>query len=777
MDNAKLLDKKSRTVSVSTRMRWINVSSVSLILLIGLLCGLESTNAYEILTHMKITEKAINQSKNYQSFKSVFGIYGNYSIIEGSKEEDNSFDIPPVRARHHFYDPTNGNGLVSPLCSFFLGGCIPSLTWGYDHPNNDFSWTKAREEMYIGLTGKNFNEVAVAPTEEQRKEYSQKMFRSVGQVMHLVQDLAQPAHVRNDAHPPIGLYLAGDLYEKYTLEKYRDSWTTDYPTVNLSQFSSYWNAPQGLAFFTNKNFISQDTNFDNFDQSGHLYYNEPLPAGFVTKTETIQDQFGNNIQVQVDYVRNVIQDPFTGDTINNDQLSAFSVFDFEAQEFIGRRVYSVNDNTMESAANILVRRAVGYSAGLLDYFFRGNLRMIPVPGGGIRFQNVNTETMSYYIDPTTGNWIGRISVYYDNASGRQFLTSYDLPGPLAQNELTPVISFSPPTDNIKPGKYIVVFRGKLGEEEGAIVVASSPKIYYVSTRMDQSNVYRDKIYRVEMDGSNPILVHDNQDPNVTLGFLAPSPDGLKLAFVASSATPSLNPTIYIRDLVTGTVTPFTDGESPSWSPDGTKIVFHRETGQSLPFANHEIFEREVASGAETQLTFRTDPMGGGFNNGPAWSPDGNKIAIYKFRVTADPLTENCGNSQIVYLINTLGNWLEPLSCTTVSLGQTVDKVPSWSGRGNEIVFQRRFPGKNFYETYKVDVATKVQTKLTDSNGMNFNELNPVLSPDGQVIAVGSERDGDFDIWLVDANGGGYLTNLTNASNTGVDGWPAFGWAP
>ncbi|HET6370927.1 MAG TPA: hypothetical protein VFG95_07000, partial [Nitrospiria bacterium] len=120
---------------------------------------------------------------------------------------------------------------------------------------------------------------------------------------------------------------------------------------------------------------------------------------------------------------------------------------------------------------------------------------------------------------------------------------------------------------------------------------------------------------------------------------------------------------------------------------------------------------------------------------------------------------------------------EPVSCTPVTMGQTMDRAPSWSRSGSEIAYQRRLPGMNFYEVYKVDAATKVQTKLTDSNGMNFEELNPVLSPDGQVIAVASDRDGDFDIWLVDANGGGYLSNLTDSSNSGIDSWPAFGFAP
>jgi len=487
--------------------------------------------------------------------------------------------------------------------------------------------------------------------------------------------------------------------------------------------------------------------------------------------------------VQVDYGGNTYQDPITGEMIANDQLTAFSVFDFKFREILSKPVFSVNKFTVESAANILVRRAVGYAAGMLDYFFRGDLRVFSV-SGGIKVQNASTETMASYNDPNTGTSIGKIEVYYDNASGRQFLTSYNLPEPLTDGTFTPVISFTPPTDNIRPGKYIVVFRGKLGQEDGAVIVAKSPYIYYVSYRPDDDNIYRYKIYRMEMDGSNPTVVYDNQDPNIAIGFLAPSPDGSKLAFAVYSPPETLFPTIYLRDMASRTVTPLTTGEQPSWSPNGKQIVFQRETGLFLSNnqRDHEIFKRDIDSGIETQLTSVPDPMNGGSNDGPAWSPDGTKIAIYKNRSSiwssdGDPPTDDCINTQLIYLITTSGNWIEPLSCEPLStVGVMADTLHSWSSDGTQIVFQRRSvnPQKSFREIYKVNVQTKVQTKLTDSDGTNFNELSPVWSPDGRVIAVASDRDGDLDIWLIDPNGGGYQTNLTG-SQPGTNFGPAFGW--
>ena len=102
----------------------------------------------------------------------------------------------------------------------------------------------------------------------------------------------------------------------------------------------------------------------------------------------------------------------------------------------------------------------------------------------------------------------------------------------------------------------------------------------------------------------------------------------------------------------------------------------------------------------------------------------------------------------------------------------MDFAPSWSPDGKEITFTRRRVNQ-FNQLYKVNIDTKAITKLTDSTGATYDELTPSWSPDGNSIAIGSKRDGDFDIWLVDPNGGGYKTNITD-SNPDIDGYPACG---
>ena len=450
--------------------------------------------AYEINTHIKITEQAITQTANDDSFVANFRLNANQaksSIKNGSNHEDDLF--PLLRPRHHFYDPVTGAGLN--LNGFSVGKS--SLSWGFKDDTfllgNSYSWTEARDYMYNGFT---------ANSDSIRDLNFQKMFRSVGQVMHLVQDLATPAHVRNDSHIKLPNSLVRDLYENYALTHYQASWGTGYPTVSLDNFSDPWISSSGLSFFTNQNFISQDTNFFILNSTVQTLYPSPRLDRFTSKTEFLNIYNGTAFPIEVDCGGNTIQDLNTGETIINDKLTAYSVFDFEAQQILGERVFSINDYTMESAANILIRRAVGYSAGLLDYFFRGKMRVFGTRSGLV-VQNASDEVMSFYDDPVTGEPIGSIEIYYDNVSGqRQLLATYDLPGPIDPNQGTPVIPFIRPSDNDVPDQYMVVFRGKLGAEEGAVIGQIFQRgIYYVGTE----NAIQ-KIYRINLDGSNRTLI-------------------------------------------------------------------------------------------------------------------------------------------------------------------------------------------------------------------------------------------------------------------------------
>ena len=109
---------------------------------------------------------------------------------------------------------------------------------------------------------------------------------------------------------------------------------------------------------------------------------------------------------------------------------------------------------------------------------------------------------------------------------------------------------------------------------------------------------------------------DNVSPAV-------SPDGRRIAF-ASARDGNLE--LYIMDVDGGNVRRLTESEdfaenAPSWSPDGSRIVFHRAEGVS------DILGGDVwtmAADGSDQRLLAGDPEGGTLRH-PRWSPEGSQI--------------------------------------------------------------------------------------------------------------------------------------------------------
>jgi len=76
-----------------------------------------------------------------------------------------------------------------------------------------------------------------------------------------------------------------------------------------------------------------------------------------------------------------------------------------------------------------------------------------------------------------------------------------------------------------------------------------------------------------------------------------------------------------------------------------------------------------------------------------------------------------------------------------------DDSPSWSPDGRKITFRTLRDGN--FEIYMMDADGSNPIRLTDdpaSDGL------PAWSPDGTKIAFQSDRDGNFEIYVMDADG-------------------------
>ena len=195
-----------------------------------------------------------------------------------------------------------------------------------------------------------------------------------------------------------------------------------------------------------------------------------------------------------------------------------------------------------------------------------------------------------------------------------------------------------------------------------------------------------------------------------------SPDGTKLVFVSDrDGTPQLylttsNGSGFPQRLnMDGCLT-----QVPTWSPDGRTLFWEQQcSGGKYAIMRGDLqYSEDSASWASAALiNVRALTDQGADNRYPRVSPDGKRIAFTSYRD---------GNAEI-YLMSADG--------------------PSTGSGGAGAV-----------------------TRLTNSAG---DDEAASWSSNGGQLAFASNRDGDYDVFVMNADGGGQ-SQLTN--NTGVDRW-------
>jgi TolB protein len=164
---------------------------------------------------------------------------------------------------------------------------------------------------------------------------------------------------------------------------------------------------------------------------------------------------------------------------------------------------------------------------------------------------------------------------------------------------------------------------------------------------------------------------------------------------------------------------------PLWSPDGRKIAFssNRE-GKS------EIYVMDADGSNVTRLT----KLG---TSQPAWSSDGTKIAFIRPGIER----MNGYSPPQVFAVDADGSNVRMLTSSPNPAGE-----PCWSPEGAKVAF-----------IMFVDrIGTRTNIFQVDSDGGNLKRLTagpahdrrPSLSPDGSKLAFQSNRDGNYDIFVL-----------------------------
>ncbi len=506
-----------------------------------------ATMGYKEKTHERLSleSAAVSQLQNdpellvklglklTDKFKNTEGADRNISelIGDGAKFEDN---FP--RSLNHFFDPLNDRG---------LGGVnLKSPDWALEDKadlgaQQEFSYKDARQYFYDALTQAD---------KAKREENFGRTFQTLGQVIHHVQDMAQPQHVRNDDHCDIwpcrvvpGLHNPS-LYEKYSDEQ-REKGALPYTGYDSSMFPAprqFWTGGiggdgRGIADFTNANFVSAGTNFlllGGVAAPGR--YVEPTPLAetaepieplFAAKNIPLPPEcVAPNPPCTMSFFSSLVWDKYLNNSEVNSRASSLSIFDQDLKvygktvtytdpdngnTYTSDRLFALNSFNFDEAHVFLIPRAVGYSVGLINYFFRGKMDVEPDPAKNGKFvvRNLGPDTMT-----------GEFEVYYDGVDDKRYSLSASTLSAIA-GQTTDSFALLAIPGNLPeaktPGEYMLAFRGDMGEE-----LASNGSVGAVTGKVF-NDPYQMGLLELLFEASNVEFVglFGRLGPNSTMGDL------------------------------------------------------------------------------------------------------------------------------------------------------------------------------------------------------------------------------------------------------------------
>ena len=361
---------------------------------------------------------------------------------------------------------------------------------------NAYGLANAHKQMYQMLTG---------TTPANRSLATERLFEDLGHMVHLVQDMGQPEHTRNDQHLSLfgwgltGLPIksAASIYENWTRDNVAlrqfipsdvaantttESLFIGYPAIRFSDYHTYFtNGTAGLADYASNNHVTQDTNYH--DNSFHcLAHQSPALSSAIPRQESIHitltdpiTQQAESLSVPVTVYSLSFQDYAKGEP-NVDGYHAFeSFFNYETKKYdTTATVFSLSDNSWFSRALNLLPKTVGYSAGMIQRFFRGRIASSWFQqNDGTYTVHVINVTPFRYADLLTNC---TVELYKTNSDGDlQLLASAPALASCQDDTVVATNVVSDPADPLYKHELRAVVRGDLGTEKGAVIGEILPK--------------------------------------------------------------------------------------------------------------------------------------------------------------------------------------------------------------------------------------------------------------------------------------------------------------
>ena len=229
-----------------------------------------------------------------------------------------------------------------------------------------------------------------------------------------------------------------------------------------------------------------------------------------------------------------------------------------------------------------------------------------------------------------------------------------------------------------------------------------------------------------------------------------SPDGTQLVFSTESV--GLNPlnweghsAIWVAQIDSGEIRELTerDGVEPSWSPGGQRIAFVSRMGE---LTQMDIVTIPAEGGERVAVT--SDPA---TDWGPAWSPDGRYIYFASDRSGSMNLWRIAVDEQTG---EALGE-PEPLTTPATYLAH-----PSLSAESSRVAYSSVLMTQNI-QTLRLEPGTATSTEQTDwvtSGSIQWSSVD--VSADGEWLVFYSRARPEGDLYISRADGSG-LRQLTS----------------
>ena len=164
--------------------------------------------------------------------------------------------------------------------------------------------------------------------------------------------------------------------------------------------------------------------------------------------------------------------------------------------------------------------------------------------------------------------------------------------------------------------------------------------------------------------------------------------------------------------------------SPSWAPDGRRVAYVSFEGDGRP----KIYVHDLETTERRVVSSQT-----GINGAPAWSPDGNRLA----------LTLSRDGQPEIYTLD-----IETGRLQRRTTNWSIDTEPRWLPDGQSLVFTSSRSGGP--QIYRLDLADGSVRRLSFEGSYN---ARPDITPDGRHLVYVHGNRGNFHIGVQDLQRG------------------------